>query len=54
MQSYFVLFCRPLETQLDWQSVWPGLVLGLAASAFLSFYIPVIAKRQSLRLHREA
>jgi hypothetical protein len=54
MQSYFVLFCRPQETQLDWQSVWPGLVLGLAASAFLSFYIPVIANRRSQRLHREA
>jgi len=47
MQSYFILFCRPQATQLDWQSVWPGLVLGVAASAFLSFYIPVIAKRQS-------
>jgi hypothetical protein len=53
MQSYFVLFCRPQETQLDWQSVWAGLALGLAASAFLSFYNSVIAKHQLQRFHRE-
>jgi hypothetical protein len=30
---------------LPLRSVWPGVVLGMLAATFLSFYMPLVAKR---------
>ena len=42
LQSYFILFSRPSADELDFGSIWPGLILGLAAAAFLTLYIPLV------------
>jgi hypothetical protein len=47
MQSYFIVFGRPHGTALDLRSIWPGLILGLAAAAFLFFYFPLVKGRRN-------
>jgi hypothetical protein len=49
MQTYFIIFCRPNQERLELQAIWPGVVLGLLAAAFLSFYMPVVANRKRRR-----
>jgi hypothetical protein len=44
LQTYFIVFCRrPFET-LDFPMLWPGILLGLLAAAFLSFSMPFVGK----------
>ena len=45
MQSYFILFNRPDTPALTAQIVWPAVLLGTLAGAFLCFYIPLFARR---------
>ena len=45
MQSYFILFNRPETPALTAQIVWPAVLLGTLAGAFLCFYIPLFARR---------
>lgn len=45
MQVYFIIFCRPHVETFELRAVWPGLLLGLLAAAFLSFYMPLVATR---------
>jgi hypothetical protein len=47
MQTYFIVLCRPVNQPLHLASIWPGIILGLLAAAFLSFYMPLVAKRLS-------
>jgi len=47
IESYWIAFCRPATQPLPIRSIWPGVVLGMLAAAFLSFYIPIVAKRLS-------
>jgi hypothetical protein len=47
IQSYFIAFGRPSEQTLDLRMIWPGLILGLAAAAFLCFYFPMVKGRKS-------
>jgi hypothetical protein len=49
IESYWIALCRPAGQTLPLQSVWPGVVLGVLAAAFLSFYMPIVAKRFSER-----
>jgi Protein of unknown function with HXXEE motif len=45
MHTYFILFCRPIHEEFQLRAIWPGLVIGLVAAAFVSFYMPVVAKK---------
>jgi hypothetical protein len=45
MESYWIAFCRPAHQNLPLNDVWPGVVLGLLAAAFMSFYMPIVASR---------
>jgi len=47
IQSYFIVLGRPSDQPLNPGNIWPGLVLGSAAAAFLSFYIPVVEGRKN-------
>ena len=49
IESYWIAFCRPATQLLPLRSIWPGVVLGTMAAAFLSFYMPIVAKRFSGR-----
>jgi Protein of unknown function with HXXEE motif len=45
MQVYFIAFCRPQAETFELRAVWPGLLMGFLAAAFLSFYMPLVATR---------
>jgi hypothetical protein len=45
MQVYFIVFCRPQFEPFELRPLWPGLLLGLLAAAFLSLYMPLVATR---------
>ena len=47
MESYWIAFCRPAAQLLPLRLIWPGVVFGMLAAAFLSFYMPIVAKRFS-------
>jgi len=55
MQSYFILLCRPKNQPLDLRAIWPGILLGLLAAAFLTLYIPLVKGRaHSMQRRRPA
>jgi drug/metabolite transporter (DMT)-like permease len=55
MQSYFILLCRPKNQPLDLRAIWPGILLGLLAAAFLTLYIPLVKGRaHSMQRQRPA
>lgn len=41
IESYWIVFCRPVTRSLSLRSIWPGVVLGILAAIFLSFYMAV-------------
>lgn len=47
MESYFIVFGRPSGNALDLGALWPGLILGTVAAAFLTLYIPLIKGRRN-------
>jgi hypothetical protein len=49
MNFYFIVRYRPPNQALPMQEAAPALAIGLAAAAFLSFYIPVVKGRAMRR-----
>lgn len=46
MNFYFILRYRPPDQQLTTHEVVSALAIGMAAAAFLSFYIPIVKGRE--------
>jgi hypothetical protein len=46
IQTYFIVFGRPHDQILDAGTIWPALLLCFTASAFLSFYTPIVKGRK--------
>jgi hypothetical protein len=47
MNFYFIVRYRPADEPLAAGILWPAIAIGLAAAAFLAFYIPLIKGRES-------
>ena len=45
MQTYFIVVCRPPSDSLELHAIWLGIILGLFAAAFVSFYMPLVANK---------
>jgi hypothetical protein len=50
MNFYFIVRYRPPDQSLTMHHIAPALAIGLAAAAFLSFYIPLVKGRAPRRL----
>ena len=46
MQTYFIVFGRSHDQVLDAETIWPGILLGFIASAFITLYIPIVKGRK--------
>ena len=45
MNAYFIVRYRPASEAIAPGVLWPALAIGLAAAAFLAFYIPLVKGR---------
>jgi hypothetical protein len=45
IQTYFIVAGHVAENPIPFREAWPGLILGLAAAAFISLYIPLVKGR---------
>jgi hypothetical protein len=46
MNFYFIVRYRPADEPVPTNILWPAIAIGLAAAAFLAFYIPLIKGRE--------